>query len=385
LISLDLILFEITCVSFFLLAFIAFFNPLKVNAVANKWFSLFLFSVGCALLNGIIYEDHAEEKYSQLVAFNELSRFAMAPALYLSILHFTSPYKIFRKKEFLHFIPFLLFFIFICTAVILPGAAFLYPNKGTVLSVLLPVLMSLSVKVQVAAYWILSYFKLSRHQKNIQLVTSDTSPVDLNWLKYLLLGIAFMIALWFNALLFKTQTVVIYSSLGYLAGALFICYFLLAQKEVYPYEKTELADINSLINEEKGKSSAKKRVPDEQLTTLKNELSHLMDTERLYLDSELGLPQLAKSISLSPHDLSYLLNEGFGMNFFQFVNTYRIEEAKRLLLSEKHRHLNILGIAYSSGFNSKTTFNTAFKRSTGFSPSQFIQHAKPDAVSAAAY
>ena len=101
-----------------------------------------------------------------------------------------------------------------------------------------------------------------------------------------------------------------------------------------------------------------------------------METERLFLDNELGLPELAKEMYISSHDLSYLLNEGFGMNFFQFINTYRVNEAKQLMLSDKHRHLNLLGIAYSAGFNSKTTFNTAFKKETGLSPSQFIQQAE---------
>jgi AraC-like DNA-binding protein len=81
-------------------------------------------------------------------------------------------------------------------------------------------------------------------------------------------------------------------------------------------------------------------------------------------------------MAISIHDLSYLLNEAFGMNFFRFINLYRIEEAKQLMISEKYRHLNILGIAYSAGFNSKTTFNTAFKKETGVSPSQFMQQVK---------
>jgi AraC-like DNA-binding protein len=85
---------------------------------------------------------------------------------------------------------------------------------------------------------------------------------------------------------------------------------------------------------------------------------------------------LAKEMVISTHDLSYLLNECFGASFFQFVNTYRVEEAKQLMLSEKYKHLNILGIAYNAGFNSKTTFNTAFKKHTGLSPSQFMQSAK---------
>jgi AraC-like DNA-binding protein len=81
-------------------------------------------------------------------------------------------------------------------------------------------------------------------------------------------------------------------------------------------------------------------------------------------------------MDISTHDMSYLLNDGFGQSFFQFINTYRIEEAKRLLMSEKHSHFNMLGIAYASGFSSKTTFNTTFKKLTQQSPSEFQNEQK---------
>jgi len=71
--------------------------------------------------------------------------------------------------------------------------------------------------------------------------------------------------------------------------------------------------------------------------------------------------------------LSWLLNNEYHLNFFQFINRYRILEVKRALLSGRHKQLNILGIAFNSGFNSKTTFNTAFKKETDLSPTEFIR------------
>ena len=65
----DLLYYNITCISFYLLAFISFFNPAKVNTIANRWFAMFLFSAGSALLNVVIYTAHAEAKYTQLIAF----------------------------------------------------------------------------------------------------------------------------------------------------------------------------------------------------------------------------------------------------------------------------------------------------------------------------
>ncbi len=108
-----------------------------------------------------------------------------------------------------------------------------------------------------------------------------------------------------------------------------------------------------------------------------------MQYEKVYLDNELSLPQLSEKMSISPQDLSYLINEACGENFFSFINRHRVEEAKRLLLSEKYDQLNILGIAYQAGFNSKTTFNTTFKKQVGLSPSDFVKTGTVPAFQAA--
>ncbi|MDR6940361.1 helix-turn-helix domain-containing protein [Mucilaginibacter pocheonensis] len=374
----QLLLYNVICIGFFLFSLISFVNPVKVNNIANRWFSLFLFSVGCSLLNVIIYEAKAERSYTQLIAFNELSRFAMAPALYLSILHFTSPHKAFKRQEYLHFIPFLLFFCFMAPVAFMAGGS-TWGNTRVlppIINTIMAFTMFVSIKGQMLIYWILAWRKLKQHEKNIRVINSNTGEVSLNWLKYLLLGIAFMLAIWYVSIFLQLGFMRIYAPIGYLAGSLFIFYFLLAQKEIYPFDEPDLEDISTIIKEKSENNAVRKRVPDERSNELKNKLEHLMQNEKLYLDNELSLPQLAREMAVSTHELSYLLNENFGINFFQFVNKYRVEEVKRLMLSEKHRHLNILGIAFSAGFNSKTTFNTTFKKETGIAPSQFMQHAK---------
>ena len=374
----QLLLYNVICIGFFLFALVAFFNPIKVNMVANKWFSLFLFSVGCSLLNTIIDDAKAGESYKQLMAFNELSRFAMAPGLYLSILHFTLPNKTFKRWEYLHFIPFALFFCYMSPVAFIPGGTtWGNPNSlPPLVRTIMGLMMFVVIKAQMLVYWILAWNKLRQHQHNIRLVNSNTAAVNLNWLKYLLLGIALMLLIWYSSVFFKIQLVITYAPFTYLACALVIFYFLLAQKEIYPFDEPALADIDLIIHEQKETDITRKRIPDQKTDMLKNKLEELMQNEKPYLNNELSLPQLAQEMAISTHELSFLLNDGFGMNFFQYINKYRVEEAKQLMLSEKYRHLNILGIAYSAGFNSKTTFNTTFKKETGLAPSQFIQQAK---------
>lgn len=380
----EVLLFQITCISFFMLAFIALVNPSRVNVVANRWLGLFFAAAACMILNAAIDQARASAQYFRLVGFNELSRFAMAPALYLAITQFTTPGSRFNKKDYLHFIPFAIFLLFMVPLLYFPQYK-LPVNLPQQLSRPIGMVMYWSVKVQLLVYWVLSFYILVKHRRHIRLVVSNTAPVSLNWLKYLLLTTGGMLLLFYISAIFQVSLSPVVIPACYLVGSLAILYCMLAQKEIFPYQKTELNSISELIIEQDNAKAVKQRLGDEQSQILKSRLEHLMATKKLYLDNELSLPQLAEIMELSVHDLSYLLNERIGTNFYQFVNMYRVEEAKQIMLSDKYRHLNILGIAYSAGFNSKTTFNTMFKKQTGLSPSQFIQQAKSDAVISVSY
>ncbi|PJJ80367.1 helix-turn-helix domain-containing protein [Mucilaginibacter auburnensis] len=369
--AMHLIILNAACVSLFMLAFIAFINPLKVNVIANKWFGVFLFSAGSAVLDVLINQTGHSDNYRQLIIFNELSRYAIAPALYLSVLHYTAVSKQVRPREYLHFIPVLIFAVFTGLLVFAPGM----PNLGNSafasgLKIVLPILVKLSIPIQLVVYWLLSYRMLRRHLSNVNQIVSDNTPVSLQWLRQLLWGILFMIVLSVTNNI-PSEVLRNFIPLGYLAGTVFITYYLLVQKEVYPYEEVQLQSLELILNPVEEKPKA--RLSAELMDELKARLISLMETERMFLNSELNLPELSEKMGVSPHDVSYVLNEGMHSNFYQFINAYRVAEAKQLMQSGKYSHLNILGIAYNAGFNSKTTFNTAFKRETGLSPSQFMK------------
>lgn len=101
-------------------------------------------------------------------------------------------------------------------------------------------------------------------------------------------------------------------------------------------------------------------------------IENSMVAEKLYLNPTLTLIQMATALKLTPKVISRHINTGFNKSFNDYVNGYRIEEVKRRLKSSDLEKLTILGIAYDSGFNSKTTFNRIFKEFTGMAPSEFI-------------
>ncbi len=109
-----------------------------------------------------------------------------------------------------------------------------------------------------------------------------------------------------------------------------------------------------------------------EMKAISNSLIEKMDSEQLYLQRDLNLEKLAESVNTSKHNLSQVLNNEVGKKFSDFINEYRIKEAKNLILN-RSEELSISGIAREAGFNNKTSFNTAFKKFTGLTPSQYLK------------
>ncbi|MVM36973.1 helix-turn-helix domain-containing protein [Spirosoma sp. HMF3257] len=115
------------------------------------------------------------------------------------------------------------------------------------------------------------------------------------------------------------------------------------------------------------KSALSEEVEDAVLT----KLARLLEAEKPYLESDLSLPKLAGRLNTSPHHLSQLLNDRLGQNFFDWLATYRIAEAQRLLTDAATANLKIDEIAERVGYNSPSAFHTAFKRLTNQTPAQY--------------
>jgi TolB-like protein/AraC-like DNA-binding protein len=146
----------------------------------------------------------------------------------------------------------------------------------------------------------------------------------------------------------------------------------------YPeYQEIEAAVFNESVLPEV-KPEAKKSVsatPFEEghLKTYADALESAMMEDKRFVNPELSLKQLAADIDLHPNKLSWLLNNHFGKNFNDFINQYRIKEFQQLAVAPKNKNITLLGLAYDSGFNSKTVFNTFFKKETGMTPKQWVK------------
>ncbi len=239
------------------------------------------------------------------------------------------------KKEFLHFIPYVLFSVF-CFAI---------PNRFDTTSLLIyyAVFLHLLVYLLIAAQ--LGFQARKRTQQTV-----------LAWYRDLVIGVTiiwvFYIGNVSGFIPFYIGGAICYTFLVYIFS------FLLLKKHSFQLEKYQGRQLDQKASQ-----------------SLMHSLRTLFQEEQIYLNPQITLSKVAQSVGTQPKMVSRVINEITGKNFSEFVNSYRIERAKHLLSSEASQHEKIAAIAYDSGFNNVTSFNLAFKATTKLTPSEFRKQA----------
>lgn len=364
---------SILCGAILLLAFIVFVNPNKVNKQANIWFGFF---IGClflvAIQNVLLYANLLKQNDILLEVIN-IADFAIAPIFYLSVLYYVEPAKRWKNSYYWYFSFVFLALTAVLISIVVPKQAAQNEVDGSTLKTIENI-FNVVFASQVIAFCIGAYVKLTKHQKNIQNLNSTVAPVNLAWLRNVCIGVIVIAILWLADIIFsfsdKSRVFDMVSSVVYLLGMFYISYFYLKQQEIFPYNEADKAQVSELLHQINS-GTTKQLLADDKLEDLKTKLLVHIETQKPFLKPDLTLIKLSKQLNISAHLLSYVINKGFNENFYQFINRYRIEEAKKLIMDKDMEHLNLLGIAYEAGFNSKTVFNMAFKKVTGHTPSQY--------------
>jgi AraC-like DNA-binding protein len=131
--------------------------------------------------------------------------------------------------------------------------------------------------------------------------------------------------------------------------------------------------VKGLANEDAGTNGD---ISNPEMEDVNSRLIEYMKAEKPFLDPDLTLPELAKSLDISRNQLSNVINKKHGMNFYQFVNRYRVEEVKELMEDPANSNLKLISLAYDAGFNSKASFNRIFKQMTKMTPSEYYSRFK---------
>lgn len=299
------------------------------------------------------------------------------PFMYLYISALTDEKFKLQSKNLLHFIPFILFNAYLLIGLLLPelsGRIRLDHVESEHGAPLLFNFFLIMTALSGPGYFLLSIRLFKKLDINIFNNFSTSDHINLDWLKKLVYSFG---TIWTILIIFATIHHIfhlfswIFCTDGlFLSLSIFIIligYFGLKQKEIFiQYPDTHI----EYVTEPKTKyAGVMLKETDAELYVSK--INHFLSTQKPYLDADLTLPQLATQLQIPSPLLSRIINEKFGLNFFDFINRYRVEEVKVKLGAPEFDHLSLLGIAFECGFNTKSAFNRVFKNLTGLTPSEY--------------
>ncbi|MEW8693094.1 MAG: helix-turn-helix domain-containing protein [Candidatus Thiodiazotropha endolucinida] len=304
---------------------------------------------------------------------------------YICVLTKSGVYRL-TGKRWLHFLPFAISYLLLLPYFLLDAdlkTELLYGDVDIVTPELALVVLGFDIAtlasiLLIGIYFTLGIRRLHRHSRDIREQFSYTERINLNWMRNLLIGlgviyVVYLVAIFYSESLgFEDEiinllmilVVIFIYTMGYLG---------LHQPTIFS-QQNDKQDEEPKVNEADEteiKKYRKSALDSEMTEILLSELKSHMVKKKTYLDNTLTLPQLSRQLDIPHHYLSQVINERLNQNFFDFINRYRVEEAKQQLIHPEQAGKNILAIALDSGFNSKSAFYTAFKKHAGMTPTQF--------------
>lgn len=218
-------------------------------------------------------------------------------------------------------------------------------------------------------YVLWSSILLRKHKRNIRNQFSDIEEVNLRWLQFLTYGLG---VVW-SIVIFTNNDVYIFS--GVTVFVVLIGFFGVQQRTIFEDRKQVVVSPEGKPPEvlDDRKKYARSGLTDQLAQDIYVKLMHLIVDEAYYKKNELSLNELATELAIHPNYLSQIINEREEKSFYDFVNTFRVEEFKRLVKDPKNKQFTLLALAFDCGFNSKSSFNRYLKKNTGQTPSQFAK------------
>ena len=271
------------------------------------------------------------------------------------------------SRSVLHLTPYLLL-----TISILSLRTFIpYPSKEIIL-IDFPwqfYLVSALMYVHFFVYLGLSYKSLWKYRLIIKNKYSQIDQINLDWLSFALnaFGLLTFISLIQNFIvLAKNRTVFMVTLV-----LLLIFVFYVVNKVIL--KALRQPEIFAGIAQNETTKYPGSNLAASQIEEYKNQLVALLGSEKLFLNPQVSLTDLSEKLSISTKHLSQVINQSFNKSFFDFLNSYRIKEVQQILKESKDDKLTVLEAMYKAGFNSKSSFNKAFKKETGLTPTEFRQ------------
>jgi AraC-like DNA-binding protein len=326
-----------------------------------------------------VYGLYAEEIFTNypLLSVSFISLLLLhGPFLYVYITTLVGESAGLKLKYFTHLIPFVLFNLYLLSFTFFTktndGISLTHNNNQHEPPLLFQAFLIITALSGPIYFW-LSTHLFKKLDINILNNFSTTESINPEWLRKLvyIFGIVWTMLMGIASIhhVFHLFSWIFCTDGIFLSLSIFIIlfgYFGLKQREIFHEPDRRLFLLQPAA--EKYAGSALK---ESDAKAYLDKLHGFMASEKPYLNPELNLPKLAKDLSIPSHYLSQVINEHFKMSFFDFINQHRVDEVKSKITDPLYSHYSILGIAFESGFNSKSAFNRVFKKITGLTPSDY--------------
>ncbi len=334
----------------------------KTTSVTPRLFALLLFLH--AVSNGIVSFNNSEyvASFPYLIHSGLILKFLWGPLLFLFVESSSGKKEHKPWRILIHFLPFLfalLFFSYQILTVGLKNLSEYASNKDYLFKKY--TLFNFAVYIQNVFYIFLCLLRLVKHRLDIRQNYSNLQKVRFDWIFNTLVFLA--------AVHFLIPFMVYYLDMGYFKNLYIVNIPIVFYVAWHILRKPGMFEKEIIIAP----------VPEKDTTTVLQYdyedqaviLTKLMEDKKPFLNPELTLKELADYLEIPAYQLSEILNKGLNKSFYEFVNHYRIEEAKEKLVSPKNANLTLEGIGYECGFNSKSTFYAIFKKYTQYTPLEF--------------
>lgn len=352
-----------------------------VKSKSTVYIAVFLILLGINTVHDFL--DYFMSPFSaNLYTFVLMTFFLMPASLYLyTKSSIESNFKI-TTKSLLHLTPFILVNLILIPTVYAENLK--EDPQNSELFVKMQIAFYIAFYLVLIFYQFLSFRLL--HQ-NKQLYFENYSNTDIRRYRYLktlnvIFTALFLISLAKNILVFnyegpETDYATNIVKLSLLVLFCWIIYTGFSAPDLFKNSETTLPPVRDLLklagqNTDKSKNQTTESADIGKAEVLKRVQDYMAENEP-YLDASLSLHDLARQTKIPSRDLSIVINHHLNKHFFDFVNEYRIEKAKQMLTDPDKKEFTVLEILYDVGFNSKSSFNTAFKKHTGYTPTQYRQ------------
>lgn len=352
---------------------------LKRNRPANLFFALFLVIVSMNFLAGYLHSISMIQAGKTVAVISLPGISVLGVLIYFYTSFMTGKLEKFKTGDILHFIPYpVLLGIFIYNIYLYGDMANPRPHmKGAVFFILGTGLM---VSL---AYMAWSFISLRRYSSKIADYFSDFERHNLSWImKVVTLSFTALLVIntefWMKyfGIVNRNPWVIVINLLFVIAIIFVTAYYLVNTPEI----SKENLEMNRTLQEpptpETGQEKyARQNIDSAMLDGYLKRLKNFMESEKPYLNENISIRELSVKTEIPHHHLSIVINSMLGKNFYTFINEYRVKEAEKILNDPENIDASIISIAFRAGFNSKSAFNSVFKKITGKTPSQYRESA----------